>query len=139
MRNLIRTFALGVTIGILSALLIGSIAVRSAGAHDDGQFAADPAMHAWFDHLASGKGMCCSFADGVSIQDVDWDTDCVPQNASVGAVVCRYRVRLDGQWIEVPDAAVVTEPNKFGPAVVWPYKDYQGVTQIRCFMPGGGA
>jgi hypothetical protein len=30
-------------------------------------------------------------------------------------------VRLDGEWIVVPDNAVVIEPNKFGPAVVWPY------------------
>jgi hypothetical protein len=48
-------------------------------------------------------------------------------------------VRLAGQWVDVPDAALVTDPNKFGPAVVWPYKDEQGKTQIRCFMPGGGA
>ena len=26
----------------------------------------------WFDRLASGKGLCCSFADGFSVQDVDW-------------------------------------------------------------------
>jgi hypothetical protein len=82
-------------------------------------------LYDWFDHLASGKGLCCSFADGVSVQDVDWDT----KDGS-------YRVRVDGQWIVVPDTAVVTEPNKFGPAVVWPYKDYDGVTQIRCFLPG---
>jgi len=98
-------------------------------AHDDGHFAAsDPALHAWFDKLASGKGLCCSFADGVSVTDVDWDT----QKGS-------YRVRINGQWLVVPDAAIVTEPNKFGPAVVWPYQDYNGATQIRCFLPGTGA
>ena len=83
----------------------------------------------WFDQLASGKGLCCSFADGVSVQDVDWDTT---QDG-------RYRVRLNGQWIVVPDAALVTEPNRFGPAVVWPYQDMNGATQIRCFIPGAGA
>jgi hypothetical protein len=50
----------------------------------------------------------------------------------------KYRVRLYGEWILVPDDAVVTEPNKFGPAVVWPYMDAKGVTQIRCFLPGAG-
>jgi hypothetical protein len=99
----------------------------SLAARDNGQFANSP-LKAWFDRLASGKGLCCSFADGVSVQDVDWDT----QGGS-------YRVRLDGQWIAVPDAAVVSEPNKFGPAVVWPYQDNEGATQIRCFLPGGGA
>jgi hypothetical protein len=33
----------------------------------------------------------------------------------------------------------VSEPNRFGPAVVWPYFDAAGATQIRCFMPGAGA
>jgi hypothetical protein len=96
-------------------------------AHDDGRYADSP-LKTWFDQLASGKGLCCSFADGATVEDVDWDT----QNG-------RYRVRLDGQWVVVPDVAVVTEPNKFGPAVVWPYKDSDGATQIRCFMPGSGA
>jgi len=99
-------------------------------AHDSGQYAGvDPALHAWFDKLASGKGLCCSFADGVAVEDVDWDT---------GGAGGRYRVRLDGRWIEVPDAALVTEPNKFGRAVVWPYQDSSGSTQIRCFLPGAG-
>jgi hypothetical protein len=34
---------------------------------------------------------------------------------------------------------VVSEPNRFGPAVVWPYLDANGTTQIRCFLPGAGA
>ena len=96
-------------------------------ARDDGRFANSP-LKTWFDQLASGKGLCCSFADGVSVQDVDWDT----QNGS-------YRVRLEGQWIVVPDVAVMTQPNRFGPAVVWPYQDARGATQIRCFLPGAGA
>ena len=106
----------------MSALTSGSVAAR-----DDGRYANEP-LHAWFDQLASGKGLCCSFADGVKVEDVDWDT----QDG-------RYRVRLHGQWVIVPDAAVVTEPNRLGPAVVWPYEDASGATQIRCFMPGAGA
>jgi hypothetical protein len=96
-------------------------------ARDDGRYANEP-LHAWFDQLASGKGLCCSFADGFSIQNVDWDTQ-----------EGRYRVRLKGNWILVPENAVVTEPNRYGPAVVWPYQDAEGATQIRCFLPGAGA
>lgn len=107
-------------------------------AHDDGKFANSP-LKTWFDQLASGKGLCCSFADGVSIEDVDWDSYCVPAIASLSSMVCHYRVRLNKQWIDVPPKAVVTEPNKFGPAVVWPYQDMNGMTQIRCFIPGAGA
>lgn len=95
-------------------------------AHDDGRFAGSP-LKPWFESLASSKGLCCSFADGVSVQNVDWDT----QDG-------QYRVRLDGEWFVVPDDAVVTEPNRYGPAVVWPYRDMNGKSQIRCFMPGAG-
>ena len=95
-------------------------------ARDDGRFANSP-LKGWFDRLASKNGLCCAFADGVSVQDVDWDT----QDG-------HYRVRIQGEWIEVPDAAVITEPNRFGPAVVWPYNDRDGNTRIRCFMPGAG-
>ena len=49
-----------------------------------------------------------------------------------------YRVHLYGEWILVPDDAVVTEPNKFGPSVVWPYVDAEGAMRIRCFLPGSG-
>lgn len=104
----------------------GSIIAR---ARDDGRYAGmDPQLKAWFDQLASGKGLCCSFADGFSVSNVDWDT----QDG-------RYRVRLHGEWIVVPDTAVVDAPNKFGQAVVWPYMDASGATQIRCFLPGAGA
>jgi hypothetical protein len=95
-----------------------------ARAHDDGRYAQSP-LKSWFDSLASRKGLCCSFADGMAVKDVDWDT-------SDG----KYRVRLEGQWIAVPDEAVVTAPNRFGAAVVWPYVDTDGVTQIRCFIAG---
>ena len=92
----------------------------------DGRFANSP-LKEWFDRLASRNGLCCAFADGIGLQDVDCDT----QDG-------HYRVRIQGEWLVVPDDAVVTEPNRFGPAVVWPYTDRFGITRIRCFMPGAG-
>lgn len=133
------------TVAIVAAFLVvvfaliafvGALFVKPAHARDDGRFNGSP-LKAWFDQLASGKGLCCSFADGVSIDNVDWDTATVADASGQSHVV--YRVRLDGKWLDVPPEAVVTEPNKYGPAVVWPYQDYQGVTQIRCFLPGAGA
>ena len=112
---------------VVVALCMGMFASSNVSARDDGRYANEP-LHAWFDQLASGKGLCCSFADGVSVQDVDWDTR-----------DGRYRVRLHGEWVFVPENALVTEPNRFGPAVVWPYMDSDGATQIRCFLPGPGA
>jgi len=121
------------TIAIVAAIVL---LARWASAHDDlssvtlvkedGRFANSP-LKPWFDQLKSGNGLCCSFADGLAVEDVDWDVR-----------DGHYRVRLAGQWVAVPDNAVVTEPNRYGRAVVWPYQDANGVTRIRCFMPGAG-
>jgi hypothetical protein len=54
-------------------------------ARDDGRYANSP-LKSWFDRFASGNGLCCSFADGFSVDNVDWD-------AQGG----HYRVRLYGE------------------------------------------
>src|SRR5262249_55662047 len=92
----------------------------------DGKYSNSP-LKQWFESLASRRGPCCSVADGQTVEDVDWDSK-----------DGKYRVRLDGQWIEVPPDALVTVSNKYGLPVVWPYKDYEGKTQIRFFTPGAG-
>ena len=119
------------------ALLLWLASMTVGWTHDDGRYANNP-LHAWFDTLASGRGACCSNADGITIEDVDYDTNCAKPD-------CHYRVRLLGQWYDVDDDALVTVPNKFGRAVVWPvFQDdedghHVGVTYIRCFMHGAGA
>lgn len=112
---------------MIRVFLLLCLFVSPVVAKDNGQYANSP-LKAWFDHLASGKGLCCSFADGKSVEDVDWDT----QNG-------HYIVRIYGAWVPVPDDAVIAEPNKLGQTVVWPFKDENGITQIRCFMPNGGS
>jgi hypothetical protein len=88
-------------------------------------------LHDWFEHLASGKGLCCSFADGYMVEDADWE-----------AMGGHYRVRVpvaanavDAIWVDVPDEAVITEPNRAGRTIVWPLYGV-GAVSIRCFMPG---
>jgi hypothetical protein len=81
-------------------------------------------LNGWFDTLKSGKGPCCSNADGTAISDADWESK-----------DGRYRVRIEGTWHDVPDDAVIKEPNLAGRTMVWPMRGYLGV-QIRCFMPG---
>ena len=121
MTNLTASF---VNLCIILCAVLSSLFFPGLGlARDlDGKYANAP-LKQWFDSLASRRGLCCSVADGQSVEDVDWD-------AKDG----KYRVRLDGQWIEVPPDALVTVPNKFGLAVVWLYKDYEGRTQIRCLF-----
>ena len=94
-----------------------------AFARDDGRFSNSP-LKEWFGGLASGKGLCCSFADGYVVEDPDW-------KSSNG----HYQVRLGNQWVDVPDDAVIAEPNKFGRTMVWPVQDGKSLT-IRCFLPG---
>jgi hypothetical protein len=88
-----------------------------------------PELNEWFNRLASGKGLCCSFADGSVVSDVDWESN-----------DGHYRVRLEGRWVDVPDDAVITEPNRAGRTMVWPYtadrRTNHPRTEIRCFMPG---
>lgn len=105
-----------------------------AQAHWNGPTPIGAPSKEWWNSLRSaGDNVpCCDIADGQKVEDVDWDTTTVK-----GEI--QYRVRLNKQWIVVPPYAVVTEPNRFGPAVVWPYQDGEGKTQIRCFLPGAGA
>jgi hypothetical protein len=118
-----RRLKSALTIGF--AVLLMGLASHLGHARDRGQYAnSNPEVKAWFEGLKSGKGPCCSDADGTAVSDVDWQSG----NG-------HYRVRLDGEWIDVPDEAVITEPNRVGRTMVWPIRGYLGLT-IRCFMPG---
>ena len=110
----------------IACVLLLALAAPAMHARDlDGRYAAqNPELHQWFEGLRSGKGPCCSDADGSAVSDVDWET--------AGG---HYRVRIDGAWVDVPDEAVITEPNRIGRAMVWPIRGYLGVS-VRCFMPG---
>jgi hypothetical protein len=108
----------GLSLIILVSLLIGAVQAR-----DDGRYSLSP-LEPWFDSLKSGKGPCCSVADGLAIADPDWESK-----------DGHFRVRIDNEWIDVPDDAVITQPNRAGRTMVWPIKGSLGTT-IRCFMPG---
>jgi hypothetical protein len=96
-------------------------------ARDDGRYAGAP-LHEWFDGLASGYGRCCSDADGTAVVDADWESH-----------DGHYRVRIDSNWYDVPDKAVIRDPNRDGRTIVWPsriWMDGKLAIFIRCFMPG---
>ncbi len=91
---------------------------------------ADKSIQDWAAGLKSSQGSCCSGADGYPAE-AEWDMD-----------TGHYRVKIEGQWVDVPDDRVIREPNRFGYAVVWWYRIWAGegqVPEIRCFIPGGGA
>jgi hypothetical protein len=107
-----------------AALLLGLTTLATpAPGRDDGRYANSP-LKPWFESLQSEFGQCCSGADGSILSDPDWESD----NG-------HYRVRINGEWVTVPDGAVITQPNRAGRTMVW--KHYiDGHPRIRCFLPG---
>jgi hypothetical protein len=97
---------LGSAFGILAAAIIGAVQAR-----DDGRYSLSLSSHG-FDSLRSGKGPCCSDADGFALSDPDWESRSG-----------HYRVRIDNEWIDVPDDAVITEPNRAGRRWSGPSRD----------------
>lgn len=123
---------------IVAVLLIclGIASVSKSFARDPSGRYANSDLKPWFDGLRSGKGPCCSDADGSAVSDADWES----KNGHYRVKVKPHPDYGDGAdntpvWVDVPDDAVITEPNRAGRTMVWPIYGYIGVT-IRCFMPG---
>ena len=102
-----------------AALVLLLLLTCPALARDDGRYANNP-LKPWFDSLKSKKGFCCSEADG---RETEYDIR--------GTT---YWVPVNGTWREVPDEALIKEPNKFGRPLVW----LDSLQNIRCFIPGSG-
>jgi hypothetical protein len=83
-----------------------------------------PELNGWYESLHSGKGPCCDGSDAKRVDDADWETK-----------DGHYRVRIDSEWVDVPNEAVVDGPNRAGRTMVWPYY-LDGHPKARCFMPG---
>ena len=54
-------------------LMLPLAADRGEARDPDGRYANSP-LKQWFDSLKSGKGPCCSDADGYALSDVDWES-----------------------------------------------------------------
>ncbi len=108
-------------IGILIALVVLA-ASAPALARDDGRYAQSP-LKQWFDSLTSGRGACCSDADG---ERTEYE---MRGNA--------YWAPIDGVMTEVPADALLTVPNKVGHAMKW-LSMSDGKRVFRCFLPGAG-
>jgi hypothetical protein len=143
MRDLAFAFTAAALIGALALLVVIllALAMPLAHAHDDGRFAGAP-LRDWFNGLKSAQGLCCSFADGIRIEDPDVDITSKGIRVRLCGTFQQFReawpLCIDKTWIVVPENAIVHEPNRFGPAVVWPEKGAENKTRIRCFIPGSG-
>lgn len=109
-------------IALLTLSLAGLAAAASA--RDYGQYSdVSPAIRSWINSLTGYQGLrCCAMADG--IEPDDWEMQ-----------KGHYRVKVYGEWLNVPNTAVVRSANRLGRAVVW-IDDGEGDLWVRCFLPG---
>src|SRR4030088_3129662 len=114
-----KRIVFGLTLSVMVACIFGGVKARDL----DGRYANSP-LKAWFDRLASGKGLCCSMADGEAVADPDWES----MNG-------HYRVRLWDAWLAVSGGALLSDPHRAGRTMVWPIRVDNQIS-IRCFMPG---
>lgn len=114
---------LRILVALVISVAVGWLCIGAASAHDHSR----PALDSWYPTLRSPAGSnCCDgpSVDAVHLADVDWESR-----------AGRYRVRIDGEWIDVPPGAVLDVPNRDGRTLVWPgWLD--GKRTVRCFMPG---
>ena len=107
-------------LALLGAVLLAAPAL----AHDHTR----PDLDSWFSNLKSGYGLCCA-GDEATRAVAAWDTE-------AGG----YKVQIEGEWYDVPAAAVVQGPNYAGHALLWwaPERDVNGkmTPVIRCFLSG---
>ena len=101
-------------------------------AFDNGQYTDVPDnVRSWFKSIRRPSGvLCCDIADG---QRTTWKGD------EAG----RYWVPINGEWVQVPEEAVVyNSGSPISEAVVWYTRFEEGGIQygifIRCFVPGDG-
>jgi hypothetical protein len=95
----------------------------AAFAFDNGQYEnVPPEIRAWFKGVVAPNGVpCCDIADG---HRTEYDF-------RGGA----YWVPIEGEWMPVPDHAIIRDRgNPVGEAVVW-YVHHRGGIIISCFVP----
>jgi hypothetical protein len=102
------------------AIALFALTAGGASGHDPSR----PELNGWYESLHSGKGPCCDGSEAKRVDDADWDSK-----------DGHYRVRIDGEWVDVPNDAVVDGPNRAGRTMVWPYY-LNGHPKVRCFMLG---
>jgi hypothetical protein len=112
---------IAVMIAVVALLALGCM-LEPILAHDHER----PELDGWYHGLHSkAQTWCCEGDEATHLADEDWES----KNG-------HYRVRIDGEWVEVPDGAVIDAPNRDGRTLVWPfYLDGQR-KGVRCFMPG---
>jgi hypothetical protein len=104
-------------------LALTAALAQAVFAFDNGQYNDVPAdIRTWFKSVMAPNGVpCCDISDG---HRTEYDV-------RDGA----YWVPIEGQWMPVPERAVIRDRgNPVGQAVVW-YVHHSGKIIISCFVP----
>ena len=120
-RRMIRAtysyLAISVALGIL--LFAAASQARNYGQYGN----LSPAVRTWIESLTDNLHVpCCAIADGSVPEAWEMQKD-------------HYRVKIYGEWLVVPDMAVIKGPNRLGHAVVW-VDESEDMLGVRCFLPG---
>jgi hypothetical protein len=96
-----------------------------------------PDLNAWFKSLKNKVGQpCCDTGDGQHAE-AEWD---MAKGGYKALLKHPHRPNEPGQWFDVPDSAVIDQPNLSGVAMVWwhPLYNFRGemIPVWRCFIPG---
>jgi hypothetical protein len=96
-----------------------------------------PELNVWFKSLKNKAGEpCCDIGDGQHAE-ADWD---MAKGGYKVLLKHPHRPNEPGQWFDIPDSAVINQPNLSGVAMVWwwPSYDFRGemTPMWRCFIPG---
>jgi hypothetical protein len=110
---------------LAQAVVLAGVPVltSAAAAFDNGQYeSVSPDIRAWFKGVTAPNGVpCCDIADG---HRTEYDF-------REGG----YWVPIEGQWMAVPERAIIRDRgNPVGQAVVW-YVHHRGSIIISCFVP----
>lgn len=127
MKSAAHRWLILIGIGLITLIIVLAhmLLPRPAAAHDRER----PDLDDWYHGLHSDAGAwCCEGKEAIHLADIDWESK-----------DGHYRVRVDGQWWDVPEGAVISAPNRDGRPLVWMNGGYQGLKGVRCFMPGSGA
>src|SRR5262245_40088931 len=89
-------------IGLAAAVMAGGNAIAHDSSHNE-------TNDAWLKEQRNAAGqVCCNGDDVLPANGIEWDAN--------GKY---YRVKISGEWLDVPPWSLVRGPNRMGHTLVW--------------------
>ena len=118
---------IAITTTIAFVMLCTPLLAATPQGSDPGRYgSAANDFKSWIEGLSCHDNIpCCPYADAIT-----------PEKVSRDMGTHRYQIQIGGNWVPVPEVAVINGPNPFGRAVVW--LEFHGLTgdaHVVCFLP----